>query len=144
MKDTQSEATSTESHRIEHLERELKEKDVLIEQLLEQINQMKSGFHAWVERTDANAKPSDTDGLLPPPQVNGEDADGEHYEDPTHVAKIPIKDDESYFMSYAHFNIHYDMLSVSDQAMKSPIFVVGIVSKNSNLFPGFRSYKQLP
>lgn len=113
LKDTQSEATSSESHRIEHFERELKEKDVLIEQLLEQINQMKSGFHAWVERTDANAKPSDTDGLLPPPQVNGEDADGEHYEDPTHVAKIPIKDDESYFMSYAHFNIHYDMLSVS-------------------------------
>lgn len=111
MKDVQSEAASTDSQRIECLESELKEKDVLIEQLLEQINQMKSSFHAWVERTDANAKPSGSEQLQPP-QLNGEDVDGQD-DERTHVAQIPMKDDESYFMSYAHFNIHYDMLSVS-------------------------------
>lgn len=102
---------ASESHRIECLERELKEKDVLIEQLLDQINQMKSSFHAWVERTETSAKPSGSKQLQP--QENGEDANSSQIEEQSHVAKIPIRDDESYFMTYAHFDIHYDMLSVS-------------------------------
>lgn len=149
LKDVQSDATSNDSHRIECLERELKEKDVLIEQLLEQINQMKSGFHAWVERTDTNARPLNSEQLQPP-QMNGEDVDDAHDEEPSHVAKIPMKDDESYFMSYAHFNIHYDMLSVSmrtaiGRAMKFDyLWLKSLKSSNLIFFSGFRSYKQLP
>lgn len=112
MKDIQSEAVSSDSHRIECLEHELRDKDVLIEQLLEQINQMKSSFHSWVERTDPKTKSSCSEEEQPP-LANGEDVDGSQNDEPSHVAKIPMQDDESYFMSYAHFNIHYDMLSVS-------------------------------
>lgn len=65
--------------------------------MLEQINEMKSKFHAWVERTEAENLD------LPASKTV------EH----THVAKIPINEDEPYFMTYAHFSIHYDMLSVS-------------------------------
>lgn len=76
------------------MERLLKEKDAHIEQLLEHINHMKRCFHAWVERSDNSL--NELENL-----------------EQTHVAKIPIKVDESYFMTYAHFDIHYDMLSVS-------------------------------
>lgn len=107
MKDAQPDNSTIDAHRIEGLERQLKEKDVLIEQLLEQINQMKTSFHAWVDRTEthANTIGSDDNTLN---TENGDDA-GEQ----SHVAKIPIRDDDSYFMTYAHFDIHYDMLSVS-------------------------------
>lgn len=96
----------------------MKEKDVLIEQLLDQINQMKTSFHAWVERTGTDANPSGSEQM--PPTVNGEDVNRSEIEEQTHVAKIPIESDESYFMTYAHFDIHYDMLSVSTVFGQSP------------------------
>lgn len=111
MKDVQSEDTASDSHRIECLEHQVKEKDVLIEQLLDQINQMKTSFHAWVDRTETDANASGSEQM--PPTINGKDANRSEIDEQTHVAKIPIQDDESYFMTYAHFGIHYDMLSVS-------------------------------
>lgn len=105
LKDAQSVANTSDTHRIEGLERQLNEKDVLIEQLLDQIQQMKSSFQAWVDCTET------TDKM--PPTVNGDDGNGSRIEERSTVAKIPVQDDESYFMTYDHFNIHYDMLSVS-------------------------------
>lgn len=90
---------------IDILKEQLKEKDVLIEQLLDQMNQMKSSFHAWVERT-AN-EPAD---LSENSVVNMPTAE---LVEQTHVASIPIDQDEPYFITYSHFDIHYDMLSVS-------------------------------
>lgn len=68
---------------------------------------MKSSFHALVERSDPESK-SETSSE----SANGV---GDHSEvaEPTHVAKIPMKYDESYFVTYANYGIHYDMLSVS-------------------------------
>lgn len=95
---------TSESFKVENLERELKEKDVLIAQLLEQINDMKSNFHTWVERTENGPI---TDANAPD---NGDNNTG--FQEPTHVARIPIHEDESYFVTYAHFDIHHEMLSV--------------------------------
>lgn len=91
----------SDTHKIETLERKLKEKDVHIEHLIEQINQMRKGFNALIERSETNESTSET--------TPDELKDSEQ----THVAKIPMKEDESYFVTYAHFDIHYDMLSVS-------------------------------
>lgn len=101
------------------LEQQLKEKDVLIEQLLEQINQMKSSFHKWVDRTETDLGVGTSTEMKNDP-VNGV-GDITEIEQPTHVAKIPIRDDEPYFMSYANFDIHYDMLSVSVKQIKISI-----------------------
>lgn len=57
---------------------------------------MKKSFHAWVDRS--------TDCPTAEKSLHAEQ---------THVAKIPISQDEPYFQTYAHFGIHYDMLSVS-------------------------------
>lgn len=94
------------THKIESLERQLKEKDDLIEQLVEQIHQMKSSFHAWVDRTSNGPVNDLTESSGENLPVSTEVAEQ------THVAKIPIREDQSYFTSYAHFDIHYDMLSV--------------------------------
>lgn len=91
---------------------------MLIEQLLDQINQMKGSFHAWVERTETGAKSSGSIEMPAAANENGENVDHlPENEGPSHVAKIPMYEDESYFMSYAHFDIHYDMLSVSTMTM---------------------------
>lgn len=94
----QSNDETNDACKIETLQQQLEEKDVLIEQLLEQINQMKKSFHAWVDQTAANESTSVAENS------------GKTLEQ-THVAAIPISQDESYFASYAHFSIHYDMLS---------------------------------
>lgn len=94
------------THKIGTLERQLKEKDDLIEQLLEQIHQMKSSFHAWVDRTSNEPVNDMTESSGKNFSVSTEVAEQ------THVAKIPIREDQSYFSSYAHYDIHYDMLSV--------------------------------
>lgn len=101
LKESQRDGEINNAHKIESLERQLKEKDSLIEELLEQINQMKSTFHVWVERTEGGTGSA------------SETADHSETEEMTHVAKIPMKEDESYFVTYANFGIHYDMLSVS-------------------------------
>lgn len=106
LKDAKSDSTTNDAHKIESLQRELREKDAMIEQLLEQITHMKtmmsSNFHEWVDRLEKSSSPSTANGTT-------EKADsGEKT-----VAKIPIEDDESYFVTYAHFDIHYNMLSVS-------------------------------
>lgn len=107
LKNGQSDGKTSDAHKIESLERQLKEKDSMIEELLEQINQMKSTFHAWVERTEAGSSQTHASE-----SSNGV-GDHSELEEMTHVAKIPIKEDESYFTTYANLDIHYDMLSVS-------------------------------
>lgn len=87
------------------MERQLRDKDALIEQLLDQINEMKCNFHAWVERAE--------NGAMCENNTSENEVNSESHVKQTHVATIPIQEDESYFMSYAHFDIHYDMLSVS-------------------------------
>ncbi|XP_055309220.1 uncharacterized protein LOC129573066 [Sitodiplosis mosellana] len=107
----QSNDDANHAHRIESLQQQLEEKDVLIEQLLEQINQMKSGFHEWVDRT-ANSLTTvaeSTERNFPAPAPAPESAVAEQ----THVAEIPISQDEPYFIAYSHFGIHFDMLSDS-------------------------------
>lgn len=142
-KDIQSDAKPNDTHRIDCLEQQLKEKDVLIEQLIEQINQMKNGFHAWVERAETGC--SSTCTTQETATVNGENVDRSSHEEQTHVAKIPIKDDESYFMTYARYDIHYDMLSVSSTATLYTVCIdKNLHSTNCILFSGHRSYKQLP
>lgn len=88
------------------MKRQLKDKDALIEQLLDQINEMKSNFHDWVERAengDITESSTSQNNVIEVSDI----------QEQTHVATIPIQQDESYFMSYAHFDIHFDMLSVS-------------------------------
>ncbi|XP_031623582.1 protein arginine N-methyltransferase 1 [Contarinia nasturtii] len=93
----------SDAHKIESLERQLKEKDVHIEHLVDQISEMKKCFEAWIERcSETNGSKSDFSQLTHDLPENTEQ---------THVAKIPIKVDESYFMTYAHYGIHYEMLS---------------------------------
>lgn len=86
------------------MERQLKDKDATIEQLLEQISQMKNSFHTWIDRieNEPNANSSENQNTENP-----------KIKEQSHVANIPIQIDQSYFTSYAHFGIHYDMLSVS-------------------------------
>lgn len=107
MKDTQLDVKTSDANKIDSLGQQLKEKDTLIEQLLEQISQMKTSFHALVESTDPGSKSGTSSE-----SVNGV---GDHSEvgEPTHVAKIPMRYDESYFVTYSNYGIHYDMLSVS-------------------------------
>lgn len=109
LSDNQQNDSSNKQHKIESLERQLREKDALIEQLLDQINEMKNSFHALMERTE-NGSASDSKAASQS-TVNGERCPTA--EERTHVAKIPIAEDESYFMTYAHYDIHFEMLSVS-------------------------------
>lgn len=106
LKDTQADDSSTsDAQKIEYLEQQLKEKDALIEQLVDQISKMKVNFHEWVERME---------NVPAPDASSSENAISENAENVERtVAKIPIEDDESYFVTYAHFDIHYEMLSVS-------------------------------
>lgn len=77
----------------------MKEKDGVIEHLFQQIEQMKISFHYLIERSDSNAK-GNTTGLLLGPAC---------------VGQVPIVDDDrAYFSTYSHYDIHHDMLSVSD------------------------------
>lgn len=68
------------------------------------------GFHEWVDRMENGTGPnsSQTETEAPEEPQDGVDSTVERT-----VAKIPIYEDQSYFQSYAHFDIHYNMLSVS-------------------------------
>lgn len=89
----------SDAHKIEDLQRQLVEKDVLLEHLIGQIEQMKTSYHGLIERTTSNDGPT------------GSQLDADILQ--TYVGQVPVKDDEGYFTTYAHFDIHHDMLSVS-------------------------------
>lgn len=80
----------------------MKEKDAVIEQLKFQISQMQKHFQDLIERTDTKSIQSSPD-----------DENGDESTPQTHVAEIPIGQDQPYFSGYAHFDIHHQMLSVS-------------------------------
>lgn len=61
---------------------------------------MQKHFQDWVEHDDNKATVTESNG----------DPDESSI---THVAEIPMDEDQSYFASYAHFHIHHEMLSVS-------------------------------
>lgn len=87
-------APKCEAHQIEDLQRQVEEKDGIIEHLFHQIEQMKLTFHDLIERTDTNAKSS----VASVPQPS--------------VGRVPIDDDDrAYFSTYSHYDIHHDMLS---------------------------------
>lgn len=95
--------SSSAKNKIQNLESELKEKDTVIEQLQFQISQMQRHFQDWIERTDTKSSASKPDD-----EQNVEESSAQ-----THVAEIPISEDQPYFTAYAHFDIHHTMLSVS-------------------------------
>lgn len=117
LKEAAPNATISEAHKIETLERQLKDKDALIEQLLDQINEMKCNFHDWIERAE-NGGGCDENTSKEDSTVESET----HKQ--THVATIPIQEDESYFMSYAHYAIHYDMLSVGVKFRQNVVMLI--------------------
>lgn len=96
--------TSSEGQQCLEFERQLKEKDATIEQLLFQISQMQGTFRKWVDQA-ADEKDAEQQ-----PEQNGEHSET----GPTTVAAIPMYADQSYFSSYSHFDIHHEMLSVSE------------------------------
>lgn len=102
MAESNQKTTSSEGQRCVELERQLKEKDATIEQLLFQISEMQGSFRKWVDKT--------ADGIDEEqrPEQNGECSES----GPTTVAAIPMNEDQSYFSSYSHFDIHHEMLSV--------------------------------
>lgn len=100
MAESNEKTISSEGQQCLELERQLKEKDATIEQLLFQISQMQGTFRKWVDEKDEEQHP----------EQNGESSET----GPTTVAAIPMNEDQSYFSSYSHFNIHHEMLSVSN------------------------------
>lgn len=85
------------SHIVEDLERQLKEKDAVIEHLSQQIVQMKISFQSLIDRTDTGAKSNATALLRSTPCVG----------------QVPIhQDNNQYFSTYSHYDVHHDMLSV--------------------------------
>lgn len=91
----------SDAHKIEDLQRQLAEKDILLEHLIGQIERMKTSYHGLIERTDSNNVPA----------LIGLSSDADISQ--TYVGQVPVKEDEGYFNTYAHFDIHHDMLSVS-------------------------------
>lgn len=95
------EPPKAEAHVVEDLQCQLQEKDAVIEHLLHQIEQMKISFHSLIERTDTNAKNN-------PTLQRGA----------TCVGQVPLlHDDQAYFSTYSHYDVHHDMLSVSPQIL---------------------------
>lgn len=102
----------SDAHQIEDLQRQLKEKDATIEHLLEQMNDMRATFHALIDRNEVK---QNADGSSKTQNENsGKESPENSLLMPTNVAAIPMFQDQSYFETYAHFNIHHDMLSVSE------------------------------
>lgn len=81
---------------IEKLNKQLMEKNVLLEQACQDIDKMKKTFHNLVEKTENKPKQLSKDGT---PQEC--------------VGNLSLLDDEGYFSSYSHFGIHHEMLSDS-------------------------------
>lgn len=103
----------SETQQIESLKRQLKDKDAVIEHLLQQTKQMKLTFHDLIERTDSNVASASATPKVPS------------------VGQVPIAvDDRSYFSTYSHYDIHHDMLSdkVRTNAYRDAIL------QNSQLF----------
>lgn len=103
--ESNQQTTTSDGRKCLELERQLKEKDATIEQLLFQISQMQGTFKKWIDHDGTD------DGKMEEqqPQQNGERSEN----GPTTVATIPMNQDQSYFSSYSHFDIHHEMLSVS-------------------------------
>lgn len=94
-----SESTEkTDSQRVEELERLVQEKNKVIECLAGQIEQMKSSFRSLLGAEGETAEAFANERVKPQ----------------TFVGEVPIGDDEGYFNTYSHFDIHHDMLSVSE------------------------------
>lgn len=91
----------SDAHKIEDLQRQLAEKNILLEHLIAQIEQMKVSYHGLIERTDTNNLSSTMGSSLDSAIIQ------------TNVGHVPVNEDEGYFNTYAHFDIHHDMLSVS-------------------------------
>lgn len=90
----------SDGHKIEDLQRQLAEKDILLEHLIGQIEKMKTSYQELIERTETSNGPT-TVGLSSDATIVQ-----------TCVGQVPVKEDEGYFNTYAHFDIHHDMLSV--------------------------------
>lgn len=95
-----SDDANSSDTKIQNLKNELETKDAIIEQLQFQISQMQKHYQDWVERSESNPVGNSTNEVEPFQRNN--------------VAEIPMDDDHGYFASYAHFNIHHEMLSVSN------------------------------
>lgn len=85
----------SESVRIDELERTLDEKNKLIEFLINRIEQMKTGFRCLLD-------------------ADGESSNSKKHKVQEFVGDVSVRDDEGYFITYSHFDIHHDMLSVSN------------------------------
>lgn len=79
---------------VELLKRELNEKNGLLEHAASDISQMRETYTKLLEREDERVEKSK---FIP--------------SDVACVGNLSLKDDEGYFSSYAHYGIHYDMLS---------------------------------
>lgn len=91
-----------EVHIVQDLQRQLQEKDAVIEHLFHQIEQMKVSFHSLIDRTDTNVKNNASANAAT--LLRGA----------TCVGQVPIlQDDQAYFSTYSHYDVHHDMLSVS-------------------------------
>lgn len=100
--------TKSQAHIIEDLQRKLNDKDAVIEHLTYQMEQMKNSYRFLIEQTDNNGGSISNNSIADSPlhkQIRLEQAQN--------VAEVSAEDDEAYFSTYAHFDIHHDMLSVS-------------------------------
>lgn len=77
---------------IQSLSEQLKESQTHLQMAKEDINKMQSSMKTLIEGSSANGN-------------------GEQDVIPKCVSNLPLEDDEGYFNTYAHFGIHYEMLS---------------------------------
>lgn len=91
---TLSEAHFSELQRtIQYLTMQLTESASLLQNAKDDIHKMQNSMQAMIEGGQLNRNSDE-----PPTMVNC-------------VAQVPLESDEGYFSTYAHFGIHYDMLS---------------------------------
>lgn len=85
----------SETRLIELLQRELKEKNMMLEQAYNDMKVMKETFENTVGK-----------------EINQEEERNKYVNrNIPCVASIPLQEDEGYFSTYSHFGIHHDMLS---------------------------------
>lgn len=97
----------SEAHIIEDLQRQLNDKDAIIEHLTYQMEQMRNSYRFLIEQSDSNVNNKTVNSPL------HKQMRLDQIQLQTHVAEVAPEDDEGYFSTYAHFDIHHDMLSVS-------------------------------
>ncbi|KAI5640679.1 ribosomal protein l11 methyltransferase (PrmA) domain-containing protein [Phthorimaea operculella] len=78
---------------IQQLNEQLKESQLHLQMAKEDITKMQSSMKTLVEGGDTNTNGKDNVTIV------------------NCVSNLPLEDDEGYFNTYAHFGIHYDMLS---------------------------------